>query len=97
MLLGIPSASEGRERTAGPATSVAATLGTSGCPFAIVGYRTLSGPARFGPKWFCLARCAGECGQRAYTCLSRLTPSAIALCFAIRCGPKGAKCVKDCF
>jgi hypothetical protein len=98
VLLVLPGASEGREPTGHHDASIAATLGTNGCPLAIVGYRsTPAGSARIGPKWFCLARCAGECGTRAWSCLNRLTPSAIALCFAIRCGPKGAKCVRNCF
>lgn len=46
---------------------------------------------------FCLARCAGECGSRAYTCIYQVVPQRILLCFAIRCGPKGVKCVRDCF
>jgi len=55
-----------------------------------------SGCGIFGTV-YCLGKCAADCGSKAHTCIFRPTPNAIILCFALRCGPKGVKCVRDCF
>ena len=52
---------------------------------------------KIGGRTLCLGGCAAECGSRAYPCILRPTPSSIAACFAFRCGPRGARCVRDCF
>ena len=104
-----PATAQGQGRTAqGSAASMPPPL-SKGCSFDVSSYwrtsvspRAASAGGRrrlkigWGTLW-CLGKCAGDCGRKAHSCIFRPTPGAILACFAVRCGPKGVRCVRKCF